>query len=254
VTWIPRYARPRRQIQGAAESAAAIVTVSQALKDSLVALAVNPEKITVLRNGVDLDRFEPRDRIAIRAKLNLEGPVWLTVGHLVELKGVDIAIEALARVPDTTLLIAGEGSEEHKLRQLVERLGLGARVRFLGAIPQAELCDYYNAADVMVLASSREGMPNVVLEAMACGTPVLATPVGGIPELITDPIAGELMRERRPEALARAWNTLQARHPDRAATRAFAERLGWQPVVDAQCALYARVLSTRAGAASAGSA
>jgi teichuronic acid biosynthesis glycosyltransferase TuaC len=254
VTWIPRYARPRRQIQGAAESAAAIVTVSQALKDSLVALAVNPEKITVLRNGVDLDRFEPRDRIAIRAKLNLEGLVWLTVGHLVELKGVDIAIEALARVPDTTLLIAGEGSEEHKLRQLVERLGLGARVRFLGAIPQAELCDYYNAADVMVLASSREGMPNVVLEAMACGTPVLATPVGGIPELITDPVAGELMRERRPEALARAWNTLQARHPDRAATRAFAERLGWQPVVDAQCALYARVLSTRAGAASPGSA
>lgn len=249
VTWIPRYARPRRQIQAAAASAAAIVTVSQALKGSLVAMNVDPGKITVLRNGVDLDRFAPRDRASIRTRLGLAGPVWLTVGHLVELKGIDIVIEALAQVPDTTLLIAGEGPEERKLRQLVERLGLGARVRFVGAVPHTELCEYYNAADAMVLASSREGMPNVVLEAMACGTPVVATAVGGIPELITDPVAGELMRERGPEALARAWSTLQARKPDRAATRAFAERLGWQPVIDAQCALYARVLSTRAGAA-----
>jgi glycosyltransferase involved in cell wall biosynthesis len=230
------------------------VTVSQALKESLVAMAVDPGKITVLRNGVDLDRFAPRNRARIRTRLGLAGPVWLTVGHLVELKGIDIVIEALAQVPDTTLLIAGEGSEERKLRQLVERLGLGARVRFVGAIPHAELCEYYNAADAMVLASSREGMPNVVLEAMACGTPVVATAVGGIPELITDPVAGELMRERRPEALARAWSTLQARKPDRAATRAFAERLGWQPVIDAQCALYARVLSSRAGAELVGSA
>ena len=253
VTWIPRYRRPRQQIQWAAEHATAIVTVSQALKDSLVAMAVNPEKVTVLRNGVDLDRFAPRDRAAIRARLDLKGPIWLTVGHLVELKGVNITIEALAQVPDATLLIAGEGPEEPKLRQLVERLGLRARVHFLGAIPHAKLCEYYNAADAMVLASSREGMPNVVLEAMACGTPVVATAVGGIPELITAPEAGELMRERRPEAMVLAWNTLQARKPDREATRRFAERLGWQPVIDAQCELYARVLSARAGGAATGS-
>lgn len=250
VTWIPRYRRPRRQIQVAAKYAAEIVTVSQALKDSLVALAVNPEKITVLRNGVDLDRFAPRDRASIRAKLGLKGPVWLTVGHLIELKGVDIAIEALARVPHATLLIAGNGPEERKLRRRVDRLSLDARVCFLGAVARAKLCEYYNAADAMVLASSREGMPNVVLEALACGTPVLATPVGGIPELITAPEAGELLRERSPDALVLAWNTLQARKPDRAATRKFAERLGWQPVVDAQYALYAHVLSTRAAAAS----
>jgi glycosyltransferase involved in cell wall biosynthesis len=254
VTWIPRYRRPRRKIQQAANHAAAIVTVSQALKDSLVALSVNPEKITVLRNGVDLDRFAPRDRSSLRAQLGLKGPVWLTVGHLIELKGIHIVIEALARVPDTTLLIAGDGPDEHKLRQLVERLGLSARARFLGAISHAKLCEYYNAADAMVLASSREGMPNVVLEAMACGTPVLATPVGGIPELITAPEAGELMRERSPDALVMAWATLQARKPDRAATRKFAERLGWQPVIDEQCRLYARVLSDRADIASAGSA
>ncbi len=254
VTWIPRYHRPRRQIQWAANSAAAVVTVSQALKDSLVALGVNPGRVTVLRNGVDLDRFAPRNRAALRTRLGLEGPVWLAVGHLVELKGVDIVIEALARVPDATLLIAGEGPEEHALRRLVERLGLAARVRFMGAIPQPELCDYYNVADAMVLASSREGMPNVVLEAMACGTPVVATAVGGIPELITAPEAGELMRERSSDALVLAWNTLRARGPDRVATRTFATHLGWQPVIEAQCTLYARVLSARAAGAATGSA
>lgn len=254
VTWIPRYRRPRRQIRWAARAAAAVVTVSQALKDSLVALGVDPGKITVLRNGVDLDRFAPRNRVALRASLDLHGPVWLTVGNLIELKGVDIAIKALAQVPDTTLLIAGEGPQEQELRQLTERLGLGSRVRFLGAIPHAGLCDYYNAADAVVHASSREGMPNVVLEAMACGTPVMATPVGGIPELMTSLEAGELMRERSPDALVQAWNALQARAPSRLATRQFAERLGWRPVIEAQCALYAGLLSADAGGAATGSA
>lgn len=252
VTWIPRYGRCRRQIQRAAESAAAIVTVSQALKSKVIALGVNPKRITVLRNGVDLERFGPRDRTAIRSKLGLDGPVWLTVSHLVELKGVHVAVEALVKVPDATLLIAGAGPEEPRLRGMVKRFGLGARVRFLGAVAHDELCEYYNAADVMVLASSREGMPNVVLEALACGTSVVATPVGGTPELITAPEAGELMGERSPEALVLAWNRLRVRQTDRVATRKFAERLGWRPVVDAQCALYTSVLSARVGGAATG--
>ena len=254
VTWIPRYRRPRRQIQWAAERAAAIVAVSQALKGSVESMGVNPDRITVLRNGVDLERFRPRDRTAIRAKLGLKGPVWLTVGNLVELKGVHLAIEALAGVPDATLLIAGNGPEEHKLRGLVERLGLGMRVRFLGTIPHAELCEYYNSADAMMLASSREGMPNVVLEAMACGTPVVATAVGGTPELIVAPEAGELMRERSPEALVLAWNKMRAGNPDRVSTRKFAERLGWQSVIEAQCALYAQVLAAAGGGTTRGAA
>lgn len=243
VTWIPRYSRPRRQIQRAAERAAAVVTVSQALKNSLANLGVNPEKVTVLRNGIDLDRFGPRDRTMIRAKLDLSGPVWLTVGRLIELKGVHIAIETLTRVPDATLLIAGDGPEERKLRDLVERFGLGRQVRFLGAIPHDRLCDYYNAADVMILASSREGMPNVALEALACGTPVIAAPFAGVIELLSAPEAGEIAAERSAEAIASAWLRLRGRALERAATRSFAERLGWQPVVKAQCALYARILS-----------
>jgi glycosyltransferase involved in cell wall biosynthesis len=252
VMWIPHYRRPRAQIQRAAERAAAIVAVSQALKDKVTALGVDSGKIAVLRNGVDLDRFEPRDRTVIRARLGLTGPVWLTVGHLVALKGVHIAIAALARVPDATLLIVGEGPEQRKLRGLVEQLGLHARVRLLGAIPHAELCDYYNAADVLVQASSREGMPNAVLESLACGTPVVAAPFAGVSELLDAPEAGEVAAQRSAEAIAAAWLRLRDRAPTRAATRGVAERLGWQPVVEAQHALYARVLSAAAGGATPG--
>lgn len=248
ITLMPRYRRPRCQILWAAQSAAAVATVSRVLKDKLVALGADSGKITVLRNGVDLDRFGPRDRAAIRAKLALTGSVWLTVGHLIELKGVHIAIKALAQVPDTVLLIAGIGPEEHRLRRLVARLGLDARVRFLGVVPHDELCEYYNAADALVHASRCEGMPNVVLESLACGTPVVAAPFAGVRELLDVPEAGEVAAERSYDAIAAAWLVLRDRAPTRAATRAHAEQLGWQPVVEAQCELYARVLATKGGA------
>src|SRR5574337_274785 len=254
VTWLPRYPRARRQIQWAAERADAVVTVSAALKDKVAALGVDPGKITVLRNGVDLERFGPRDRAVIRARLGLVGPVWLAVGNLVELKGVHITLAALAKAPDVTFLIAGRGPEEARLRQLTDRLDLGARVRYLGVIPHAELAEYYNAADAMVIASSREGMPNVVLESLACGTPVVAAPFDGVTELLNVPEAGEVAAERSGEAIASAWIRLRDRAPTRAATRARAERLGWRPVVEAQQALYARVLSAAGIGATSGAA
>ncbi len=233
---------PRRQIQWAAGHAAAIGTVSRALKDQLVAMGVDPGKITVLRNGVDLDRFKPLDRGAARARLGLAGSVWLTVGFLVESKGAHIAIEALAQVPDATLLIAGEGPDEHKLRDLVRRLDLGSRVRFLGAVPQAELCGYYNAADALIHASSREGMPNVVLEALACGTPVVAAPFDGAGEVVSTPESGQIAAARTADGIRDAWLKLCASMPQPAATRRYAERFGWAPTVRAQQALYEDVL------------
>jgi teichuronic acid biosynthesis glycosyltransferase TuaC len=248
VNVIAQYRQPARQIRWAAERAAAIVTVSNALKGKIEALGVNPDKVVTLRNGVDLERFKPLDRAAIRARLDLAGPVWLAVGNLVELKGVHLTLAALAKTADASLLIAGEGPEKPRLRDLVNRLGVGARVRFLGDIAHAQLCEYYNAADVMVLASSREGMPNVVLESLACGTPVVAAPFDGVSELLSAPEAGEIAAQRSVEAIASAWRRLHSRSPERAATRRFAERLGWQPVVEAQHALYAQVLATLNGA------
>lgn len=245
VNVIPHYRHPRHKIQWAAHKAAAVITVSRALKRKLEALDVDPGKITVLRNGVDLDRFGPRDRGRIRAELRLAGSVWLTVGHLVKRKGVYIAIEALAHVPDATLLIAGDGPTEQDLHNMVDRLGLGTRVRFLGAIGHDQLCRYYNAADALIHASSSEGMPNVVLESLACGTPVVAAPFDGVEELLDTPEAGEIATVRSVEAIASAWLRLRERAPERAATRKHAEQLDWASVVSQQHALYARVMKNR---------
>lgn len=246
VTLFPRYRGPRRNIRWAARHAAAVITVSQALKDRLSGMGVDAGKVTVLRNGVDLERFAPCDATPLRTRLGLAGPVWLTVGHLVELKGVHIAIEALAQIPEATLLVAGEGPDAPRLRGLVQRLGLADRVQFLGGVAHADLCTYYNAADALIHASSREGMPNVVLESLACGTPVVAAPFDGVTEVVHSPAAGEVADERSAAGLAAAWRRLRERSPTRAATRAAAEQLGWEPVVQAQVALYAHVLAATA--------
>lgn len=235
--------RPRRQILAAAAQVAAVITVSSALKEKMITLGADTGKLTVLRNGVDLERFAPRDRTGMRAQLGLAGVVWLTAGHLIERKGVHLAIEALAAVPQATLLIAGEGPEASRLRALVARCGLSARVRFLGEVAHDALCDYYNTADALIHATSSEGMPNVVLEAMACGTPVVAAPFDGVRELLDAPEAGEVAGERSAAAIVAAWRRLCTRAPGRAATRAHAERFGWAPVVAAQCELYAGVLA-----------
>jgi glycosyltransferase involved in cell wall biosynthesis len=246
VTMIPGHPSPRRQIERAVRHAAAIITVSQALHDRLVALGVNARKITTLRNGVDLVHFRPLDHQAARAALRVTGPTWLTVGNLIELKGVHIAIQALAQTARTTLLVVGDGPELPRLRKLAAALGVAARVRFPGAVAHEELYRYYNAADALLHPSSREGMPNVVLESLACGTPVIAAPFEGVTELLSVPAAGAIATARCGAAIAEAWRQLQNRMPTRGDTRAFAERLGWDAVIEAQLALYERVIADAA--------
>ena len=240
---IAKYRLPARQIKWAAKRAPAIMTVSEALKCKVLAMGVDPQKVVTLRNGVDLDLFSPScEREAVREELSVSGKVWLTVGHLIPRKGVDIAIQALAQFPDVSLLIVGDGPEEPKLRRLTEQLGLDGRVRFLGAIPHDALGKHYNAADALIHAASHEGMPNVVLESLACGTPVVAAPFDGVTELLSAPDAGEIATHRNADAIASAWLRLDERAPTRTATRHHAEQLGWGPVVDAQANLYASVL------------
>jgi glycosyltransferase involved in cell wall biosynthesis len=147
-------------------------------------------------------------------------------------------------------LIAGEGPERASLVALAHRLRVDSRVRFLGLVAHDEIAMVYNAADILILASAREGMPNVVLEALACGTPVVATDVGGVGEVLTSPAAGLLMRDRSAAALVEALESELAAPPDRAATRAFAERFAWGPVVERQVALY-RSVARGAGLAEA---
>jgi glycosyltransferase involved in cell wall biosynthesis len=242
INLLPQFALPRRMILWAARRAAALVTVSAALKAALIQLGVNASKISVLRNGVDTRLFHPVDRASQRARLGLTGTVLLMVGNLVALKGHELVLKALCEFSGACLLIIGEGREERNLKTLARALGIQDRVRFLGAMPQEQLTGYYGAADALVLASSREGWPNVLLEAMACGTPVVSIRVGGTPEVVAAPEAGVLAEERSERGIAEALHRLFRNYPEREQTRRFAERFGWDETTRGQLQLFEGVL------------
>jgi glycosyltransferase involved in cell wall biosynthesis len=245
VNLIPRYRLPRAMIRWAALNAAGLITVAQSLKDDLVALGVPAGRIEVLRNGVDLQLFRPVEREAARQRLGFRRKTLLSVGYLIPRKGHDIAIRALRLLPDVDLVIVGDGPEGPALQSLARSLAVGDRVTLVPAVPHEDLRYYYSAADALVLASSREGWANVLLESMACGTPVVATKAGGTPEVVSAAEAGVLMDERTPEALADAARRLFTSYPDRAATRRFAEDYSWDTTTDAQLELFRRILSSR---------
>jgi glycosyltransferase involved in cell wall biosynthesis len=234
---------PRRMIRWAAHQASAVIAVSQALKEGLTALGIQRERIHVLRNGVDLEQFHPRHREALRAELGLFGPTLLSAGNLFAFKGHGLAIEALARLPQCELIIAGEGPDRAAFEDLARQHGVSRRVRFVGLLGQQDLRRYFCAADALILASSREGWPNVLLEAMACGTPVVATRVGGVPEIVTHPDAGAIVEERSAAAIAQGIGSLLARPPQRPATRRHAEQFGWGATTRGQLQLFRRILS-----------
>jgi glycosyltransferase involved in cell wall biosynthesis len=244
---IARYFLPKKMIQWAATRSSSIITVCEALKKVLLELNVSEDRITVLRNGVDLDLFHPVAREATRAQLGLTRTTLLSVGHLTKRKGHDIVIESLQNLPDVDLLIVGEGEEKHRLQVLARSIDVADRVRFLGVIRQDQLKEYYSAADALVLASSREGLANVLLEAIACGTPVVATNVWGTPEVIRSPEAGVLMEHRTPEALVEAVRALLANYPDRKATERYAQRFTWAQTTTGQLKLFRTVLQQTDG-------
>ncbi len=243
INLIPQHAIPRRMIRDAAAHADGLITVCQALKDSLVELGTAPERVTVLRNGVDLELFRPMDREMARAALALTRRTLASVGWLIERKGNHHAISALAALADTDLLIVGEGEERSALERLAAKEGVADRVRFLGRIDQARLPEIYNAVDALVLASSREGWANVLLEAMACGTPVVASAVWGTPEVVAAPEAGVLMKTLDAQGVAEGVTRLFAAYPDRAATRRYAEGFSWDATTQGQIDLFRQILA-----------
>lgn len=241
VNLIPRHRLPRAMIRWAARHAAGIITVARALKDDLINAGVSGERIEVLRNGVDLHLFRPVERETTRRRLMLSRATLLSVGHLIRRKAHDLVIRALRWLPEMDLIVIGDGPEREALGALARASGLGDRVRFVGALAQEELRNYYGAADALVLASSREGWANVLLESMACGTPVVASRIGGTPEVVAASEAGVLMTERTPESVAEAVQRLFAGYPDRGETRRYAEKFNWDETTRGQLQLFERV-------------
>lgn len=189
--------------------------VAQALVDGAVRLGAPADKGFASTNGVDTARFHPTGKTEARQALGLDPArrYMLSVSHLVPRKGVDILLKAQALLrarghSDLAFIIVGKGGEEGDcepdLRRLAESLGLAAHVVWAGAVLNADLHRYYSAADVFCLASEKEGWPNVVLEALACSTPVVAHATWGVPEIIRSDDLGFLVETRAPEAFADA--------------------------------------------------
>ena len=214
----------RRQMVEAAREAGGLLAVSEALKRSMAELGMPEEKIRVHHAGVDLERFDPG--AGTKQALGIEGPLLVSAGALIPLKGQALAIEALAELAGATLILAGDGPERERIERLARSLSVGNRVRFLGSRPHEELPALLAAADVMVLPSEREGLANVWLESLACGTPLVISDVGGAREVVDRPEAGRLA-PREPGAIAQAVREILTAPPARAAVRKAAERFSW---------------------------
>lgn len=246
VNLIPQFAKARAMITEVANKASAAITVCKALKDSLLEFADVGQKTHVLRNGVDLDFFTST---TAEQQIGLKSKVWkipqdkkliLSVGHLIERKGHALVIQSIKELPDCILLVAGDGPDLSLLESLVETHELADRVIFLGALSQNELKTLYQSADALVLASSREGWANVLLESMACGTAVVATNLWGTPEVVASPSAGILV-DREVTAIADGLNTLFTANIQRSDTRTYAEQFDWYSTSKGQYQIFSQI-------------
>ncbi len=246
INLIATHSIPRRLMQWAAGRARASIGVSHALTQAMAHMGMPASRLMAMPNGVDLERFHLQPQGGARAVLGWPaGPTLLSAGNLVENKGHHLVIGALAQLPEFRLVIAGEGPERHALEALAQQLNVASRVQFLGRVDQDQLARCYSAADMLVLASSREGWPNVLLESMACGAPVVATRVGGIAEIVTSSNAGRLVAQRTVADVVAAVADLWQHLPDRMAVRACAQSCSWQSTSDAQIGLFGRIATEK---------
>src|SRR5581483_11134168 len=192
---------------------------------------VERDRVAVVSNGIDPELFHPRDRAASRAAMGLppDGKRLLYVGRLERAKGVVDLLDAFARLaprrPDLALTLVGDGGARAECEQLAARIG--EQVVIAGARPLAEVPLWIGARDLLTLPSWNEGTPNVLLEALACGRPVVATRVGGIPDVVSAPSLGELVPAKDPAALAGALERVADGAHDAAAIAKLGARGGW---------------------------
>jgi glycosyltransferase involved in cell wall biosynthesis len=222
---------PRRALRAALPRARRVVCVSRALAAIARDLGVEEQRIDVVPNGVDTELFRPRDRAAARQRLGVPAHhrVVLFVGWLEESKGIFDLIEAYRRLPPsptpTSLFLLGDGTARQRATELAAQL---PGLRLLGARPPEEVSEWLAACDLLALPSWREGMPNALLEALACGRRVVASRVGGIPELIDSPVLGTLVEPRDPAALGQALASALATRYDPDQVVGQARLLSWQ--------------------------
>ena len=193
----------RRARDLAVGRAAHLVVPSEALRQLALGWGIPEDRVTLVPNPVSAPLgLAPREEL--RRKHSLDGPTLVFAGRLAPQKALDVALDALARAESVTLVIAGDGPDESRLREHAARLGLDGRARFLGAQPRSIVFELLRAADGALLTSNWENFPHMVVEALAVGTPVLATAVGGVSEIVRDGENGLLVAAGNVGAVADA--------------------------------------------------
>jgi len=242
VTQIGLLQGPRQDICAALGKVAHTITVSENLRRDLISMGGRAAKITTLRNGVDLDIFREQNRQAVRKRWGGD-QILLFAGWLIPRKRVDLVLDVTSRIPGLHTVIVGDGPLRSSLEGQMRKLKIADRVSFIGQISPAQMPEIYSGADILLLPSDREGWANVLLEAMACGTPVVTRAIGGAPELMTDKAAGILVDSADAEALANAVRALLADLPNRDDTRAFAERFDWRETSHGQKKIFEKAIA-----------
>ena len=239
----------RRLLQYTLHKADKVIAVCEALQEGIVRLGISGEKIVVIPNGVDPAKFYPIRKEVAKEALGLPPKqVILSVGHLTPNKGFDLLIKAMKILyteldeKNLYLVIVGEGKYRRELERIISVLNLDQQVRLAGDIPHHELYRWYGAADLFCLASRQEGWPNVLLESLSCGTPVVATPVGGIPEIISSDKVG-LLTERSEETIAKTISSALKRPWEPEALAQYTKEHTWSRVADSVSNVFAAALN-----------
>lgn len=219
------------QILAAIRFASGLLAVSGALADDLVRLGADRAKITVHRTGIDRALFSlsSQSRAALRAALPIpaDKALLVSVGALIARKGQGLAIEALAQLPDARLVLIGDGEDRQRLESMAQYSAVAGRVHFTGSLPHAEIARHLQAADLAILPSASEGLANAWIEALACGTPLVITDVGGAREVLKEAVAGRIVA-RDAAAIASAARALLATPPARDAVAASVADYSWE--------------------------
>jgi len=239
----------RKVIVESLNCASSVITRSAKLAELLANAGVRKDRLHPVYNGVDLETFRPAEKYKARQELGLaQVPTILFVGNFLPVKNPLLLIQAHAQIdPPVQLVMIGGGPLESEMRSAVATLGSSNRVIFAGRKTAVEVARYMQAADLLCLSSENEGVPNVVLEALATGIPVVSTDVGGIGEILNQEFLGSLVPKGNREELTKALQTWLASEVDAKRIRNYAEQFSWKRSAEA----YLKLLKSAAEAESA---